>query len=862
MFPEQIMKLEQATIEEQLKMKMKVVKDLTKRESNVSTTPYAANMAQPLADLHVPGASNKAGTTGDRRTAENENESCQGPHERESNVSTTPYAANMAQPLADLHVPGASNKAGASDDRRTETDVGNRQASGHQREATARRRGRNPYFELAADMSGPLSEIRVPGTSDDRSAHRDARMQTQRQATESFPLQQSPSEYQPNASCGSSCEQSSFQSEAHSEGEMGHVHDHRQQESWTCQDEGTQSVVQQESLSEYNEDATCGSGFYRSDSEFSNYSNVQTAEFESTNQGSDGFPSKFPSEIDSTHKECHSQVDGEPFSKRIKPNPEVTEELSFPQPETSYMDSTTVGDTEFGSRQESIPVLFTVESKQNESFPIQSEEEISTRNSEGHTPLESCLSSELENMSLEDGYSVDTGASFDYSAAERSVPVSQSYQGIDNLIAILRVLDRRQGKRCPEERNPKRLNRTPRTLILELAKEIAGDFSAMNSQLENANAKTHRAANERSSVREEELFDGGSIVQTMTPDATSLHAPPLEQEQRDARQQPSLINNEGLRGRDASDQRDTAETAESRATSRQTRHDVAAERRSQVEEQQRLIDNMAPELQALVVQMIQREEEEQRGHVLHGTHLNPPVPPRLLSQRRGENDNQGACAEGALKQPEGKKSRKGSKTKGHYFELAGIMAPQLATVNAAMVNGHVEGQQGRTTGHDGRTEGNHSNGFAHGAARECHHVITHVLTSPYLIQEPIKEKQLMVEEDEEMVTENMVTTRILLAKRTEDSRGSKKNPKRRKRTRAACYKMAESMAESLQDLNARLEEQQRQQRSLNGHGAAVRPLSPGNESGMELVPDESVTRDSSSDVTNKSTSSRKEHGHK
>lgn len=41
-------------------------------------------------------------------------------------------------------------------------------------------------------------------------------------------------------------------------------------------------------------------------------------------------------------------------------------------------------------------------------------------------------------------------------------------------------------------------------------------------------------------------------------------------------------------------------------------------------------------------------------------------------------------------------------------------------------------------------------------ARECHHVITHVLTSPYLIQEPIKEKQLMVEEDEEMVTENMV----------------------------------------------------------------------------------------------------------
>ncbi|KAJ7390606.1 hypothetical protein OS493_023995 [Desmophyllum pertusum] len=431
-------------------------------------TPYqqlAADMAQPLAELHVPGANNEAGTTDDRRTAGNENESCQGPHDRENNANMaqpladlhvpgadnearasddrrteneneksrqgpheppreskakqnrTPYqqlAADMAQPLADLHVPGASNKAGASDDRRTETDVGNRQASGHQREATARKPGRNHYFELAARYAyqGPVMTgvpIETP------------RMQTQRQATESFPQQQSQSEYEANASCGSSCEQSSFQSEAHSEGEMGHVHDHRQQESWTCQDEGTQSVVQQESLSEYNEDATCGSGFYRSDSEFSNYSNVQTAEFESTNQGSDGFPSKFPSEIDSTHKECHSQVDGEPFSKRIKPNPEVTEELSFPQPETSYMDSTTVGDTEFGSRQESIPVLFT------------SEEEISTRNSEGHTPLESCLSSELENMSLEDGYSVDTGASFDYSAAERFCPCLPIISGIDNV---------------------------------------------------------------------------------------------------------------------------------------------------------------------------------------------------------------------------------------------------------------------------------------------------------------------------------------------------------------------------------------------------------------------------------------------
>ncbi|KAJ7390607.1 hypothetical protein OS493_023996 [Desmophyllum pertusum] len=212
---------------------------------------------------------------------------------------------------------------------------------------------------------------------------------------------------------------------------------------------------------------------------------------------------------------------------------------------------------------------------------------------------------------------------------------------------------------------------------------------------------------------------------------------------------------------------------------------------------------MAPELQALVVQMIQREEEEQRGHVLHGTHLNPLFPQDFYPRGAEKMTNQGACAEGALKQPGGKKSRKGSKTKGHYFELAGIMAPQLATVNAAMVNGHVEGQQGRTTGHDGRTEGNHSNGVTHGGR------------GPYLIQEPIKEKQLMVEEDEEMVTENMVgDSKDSTGKENRGQLGKQKKSKEEDTNKSSLLQMAESMAESLQDLNARLEEQQRQQRSL------------------------------------------------
>ena len=61
--------------------------------------------------------------------------------------------------------------------------------------------------------------------------------------------------------------------------------------------------------------------------------------------------------------------------------------------------------------------------------------------------------------------------------------------------------------------------------------------------------------------------------------------------------------------------------------------------------------------------------------------------------------------------------------------------------------------------------------------------------------------------------------------------------------------MAESMAESLQSLNARLEEQQRLQQSLNSRGAAARP-------------EECVTRDANGVLRNESCSSRKEDGHK
>ena len=53
--------------------------------------------------------------------------------------------------------------------------------------------------------------------------------------------------------------------------------------------------------------------------------------------------------------------------------------------------------------------------------------------------------------------------------------------------------------------------------------------------------------------------------------------------------------------------------------------------------------------------------------------------------------------------------------------------------------------------------------------------------------------------------------------------GKQKKPKAEEKNKSNLLQMAESMAESLQSLNARLEEQQRQQQSLNSHGAGARP---------------------------------------
>lgn len=702
------------------------------RREGVPYNRLAEDMAQPLANLQVPGVNNGSETSENGRT-ENETDSLPGPREprqeRHTGQGRTPYhqlAADMAVPLAELQVPGASNVGETRSDGRVKSEMKDRRDVSSMDQRETKRRGRNHYFALAADMAGPLAEVRAPAISDERSSQPD------HQATESSPQQESLSEYNPDASCGSgynmdSCRHSStLELDARSE-----------RETEACQGEDMESVAVQESFSEYNEDASCGSGFYRSECSFSDYqSSVRTSERESFNQGSfaddcGGFRSKSPSEIDTAEEKCHSQVDGEPFSKRTKPNPEVTEELSLPRAGLSFTESTIASDAQC----ESVTEVYPAEFKLNESLPVQGEEKISTQIIEERA-IEPRLTSEFEHMNLADNNSVETGASFD-STAERSVPVSYSDHEVyvhkgnpeslkidedrcavrkstdplvvgndfascstnaDSANVSTSVLSQGARPKTRPDKSREKKHKTPKqntkNAYTELAKVVGGDLTAMNRQIDDSHAKIRRADDERKRLRRQELFDG-STVGAATSDATSLHATPSEGEQRDTLQQPNLMDEDETRENDVQDQGGnlSSKISGSRATSRRKRDAAAeAERRSQVEEQQRLIDNMAPELQAIVIEMMQRDEKERGEHILLEMPLNPPVPPRTLPRGSGGNVKQGACAEGALNQARGKKSRKGPKGKGHYVELAGIIAPELAAVNAAMVNGHTEGE--------------------------------------------------------------------------------------------------------------------------------------------------------------------------
>jgi len=973
----------------------------------------AAEMARPLAELQVPGDSNESTVQQDaigRTSVDGRTENAMGTRQEPREQAETrnrrqkrvpPYrqlAADMAEPLAELQVSGANNdnhEAVTSVDGRTENETESCQGAslGSKLEVpTKKKQARKHYLELAGDISGQLAELRVPVTSEDRDLQREAGMQTQRQTTESVPYQESLSEYNPDAMCGSgSGYETCGHSSVHSGEEMRTESASEQQWSSCSQNEPTKSVPCQESLSEYNPDATCGSRYeYESCSYSAEYSGEEfgtglgnreqwslpsqteptksfphqeslseynpdaacgsMAEYESCgsfeggnmeSSGTEGFPSRLPVETeinyDACMKEahldsCYSQPDGEPSSKRTKPNPEVTETRS-------------VGDVEFTPRPGSGPQMSSVESAHFESFGKAEDQESVSQISGVHSTARNteCLSSEFEHMNLQDNNSVETsvvsnpsitfqsnqGADFRESTQETSkdfqdgserfdevsystyIDSSTHSQSSTQVYGNEDISSRASGENVSmasaysqgarpktSEKVPKRKKHkipkpNTKNAYGELAKEVAVDFSAMNRQLGSANTRNHRAANEGRVARDQVLFDG-STVQAEKEKTSSLHSSPPKREQRDTRQQPSLTNDDRVGRRNVRDRTENtsmskdakqtddsnthASTRETRITSRRTRETPAAAeyRRAELEEQQKLIDNMGPELQALVIEMIQRDEEELGGgHVLHTVHFNPPVPPREQNWGRGESSNQGANAQGALQQSVGKKAGKGKKKKGHYVELASIIAPELAKVNTALMNGHRE-EPGQSD-ERGRTEENGGNGTSQGAVG--HDGTTAMITNGACGTDLHSPGEQLV---------SGVSTRDQSRARTslpqpaagrrqrrgngnrnhggsadstgrgpgKENRGQSRKQKKSKEdeNKSSLSQMAESMAASLQDLNARLEEQQRQQRvSMNG--------AAGNS--LEERTNESRTHDTSV-VTDESMPSRSpaEHGHK
>ena len=269
-----------------------------------------------------------------------------------------------------------------------------------------------------------------------------------------------------------------------------------------------------------------------------------------------------------------------------------------------------------------------------------------------------------------------------------------------------------------KNKTPKQNTKNPYN---ELAKTVSADLSALNIKMDNSRSGKSTGNHLRDDLRDQELLDGGSSQAAGTSNSSG-NVSTSEFGLVNARQQPSeeQLNrpHDGNQSEDwsllgdgaqlsdqstnvvsqhthATSQNKDFTSQQTQTSSRRSRNSpearAAAEYcRQQVQEQQKLIDNMAPELQALVIEMIRRDEEELGGgHVLHDVHFQPPIPPREQAGTWEQTNSQGASAQGRSQQSGGKKSKKGKKKKGHYVELAGLIAPELTKLNGVM-NGHRE----------------------------------------------------------------------------------------------------------------------------------------------------------------------------
>ena len=798
----------------------------------------ARDTAQALAELQVPGASNEIISSNER--GGNESEARQRVREETQRVNVRrranhyhQQAADTGQPLAELQISSASNfdsEAVNSVDGRIESESHTARDK-QQISAKGKRKGKKHYLEVAKGTSGALAELRTPCTSDDRTSQQEAGLQSQFQTTESvaceeslteddpnatcgsgffrdgsnggeewslgsqneatesstFPRQESLCEYNPDATCGSTSRplSSYADEEMQTEGELN---------SWG-QREASESSSYQESSSEYNPDATCGTGYWQQASAVmdsftgqeslskndTDYSGVQsdtkglgsketswTGDVPKLLAENDTHPSATEEEDGNKQKgSYYSKPDGEPCTKKPKPNPEVTDHLSLSShPEHFHEETGPSCCSALAFGQGSISEMSSTMSEQFKSMTTEDTQENVLLNDGTRSRDTECLSSEFEHMNIDeyDGVEPSTGS---YSSVTLQTTenvdslksaTQESLKDIENGASYSSGFETDVHNQVPAPMNenakvagtvsgesltsvssipqgarPKtkvkvpggKKNKTPKQNTKnpynELAKTVSADLSALNIKMDNSRSGKSTGNHLRDDLRDQELLDGGSSQAAGTSNS-SRNVSTSEFGLVNARQQPSeeQLNrpHDGNQSEDwsllgdgaqlsdqstnvvsqhthATSQNKDFTSQQTQTSSRRSRNSpearAAAEYcRQQVQEQQKLIDNMAPELQALVIEMIRRDEEELGGgHVLHDVHFQPPIPPREQAGTCEQTNSQGASAQGRSQQSGGKKSKKGKKKKGHYVELAGLIAPELTKLNGVM-NGHRE----------------------------------------------------------------------------------------------------------------------------------------------------------------------------
>ena len=822
----------------------------------------ARDTAQALAELQVPGASNEIISASER--GGNESEARQRVREETQRVNVRrranhyhQQAADTGQPLAELQISSASNfdsEAVNSVDDRIESESHTARDK-QQIPAKGKRKPKKHYLEVAKGTSGALAELRTPCTSDDRTSQQEAGLQSQFQTTESvaceeslteydpnatcgsgffrdgsngreewslgsqneatesstFPRQESLPEYNPDATCGSTCRplSSYADEEMQTEGELN---------SWG-QREASESSSYQESSSEYNPDATCGTGYWqqasagmdsftaqeslsKNDTDYSSFKSDTEKIVSKESCWTGETPKPLPAETD-THPSTvaeedgrqqnnsyHSKQDGEPCTKKPKPNPEVADELSLSlHPEHFYEETGSACGSALLLGQGSISEMSSTRSEQFKSMTTEDTHDNVMLNGEARSRDTECLSSEFEHMNIDeyDGVEPSTGS---YSSVN-----SQTSENVDSLKSATQdsLKDIENGasyssgfetqvhnqvpapmnenaevagavsgesltsvSSIPQGARPKtkvklprgKKNKTPKQNTKnpynELAKTVSGELSALNRKMDNSRSGKCTGNHIRDDLRDQELLDGGSSQAAGTSNSSGKVSS-SEFGQVNARQQPSEEQlkrpNDGNQSEDwsllgdgaqlsdqstnvvsqhthATSQNKDFTSQQTQTSSRRSRNSPEARAadefcRQQVQEQQKLIDNMAPELQALVIEMIRRDEEELGGgHVLPDVHFQPPIPPREQAGTCEQTNSQGASAQGRSQQSGGKKSKKGKKKKGHYVELAGLIAPELTKLNGVM-NGHREEHE--TTAANGAAGIDQSDGANQGA---------------------------------------------------------------------------------------------------------------------------------------------------